>query len=54
MTEGTKDHGALMVRCVNAHDRCYGGASAPCPYCEPVEPFRREDGTFASMSGEDQ
>lgn len=24
------------VRCVNAHDRCYGGAGEPCPYCEPV------------------
>ena len=23
--------------CVNAHDRCDGGASAPCPYCEPKE-----------------
>lgn len=23
------------VRCVNAHDRCYGGAGGPCPYCEP-------------------
>lgn len=21
--------------CVNAHDRCYGGAGGPCPYCEP-------------------
>lgn len=21
-------------RCVNAHDRCYGGAGGPCPYCE--------------------
>lgn len=20
--------------CVNAHDRCYGGAGGPCPYCE--------------------
>jgi hypothetical protein len=23
------------VRCVNAHDRCFGGAGGPCPYCEP-------------------
>lgn len=23
-------------KCVNAHDRCYGGAGAPCPYCEFV------------------
>jgi len=22
--------------CVNAHDRCYGGAGGPCPYCEPA------------------
>lgn len=22
------------VKCVNAHDRCYGGAGGPCPYCE--------------------
>lgn len=21
-------------KCVNAHDRCYGGAGGPCPYCE--------------------
>lgn len=21
-------------RCVNAHDLCHGGTSAPCPYCE--------------------
>ena len=21
-------------RCVNAHDRCYGGAGSLCPYCE--------------------
>jgi hypothetical protein len=25
---------ALPARCVNAHDRCYGGAGGPCPYCE--------------------
>jgi hypothetical protein len=25
------------LRCVNAHDRCYGGAGGPCPYCEPKE-----------------
>ena len=25
--------------CVNAHDRCYGGAGGPCPYCEmPAAP----------------
>ncbi|RUM98983.1 DUF551 domain-containing protein [Pseudaminobacter arsenicus] len=22
------------LKCVNAHDRCYGGAGGPCPYCE--------------------
>lgn len=22
--------------CVGAHDRCYGGAAGPCPYCEPA------------------
>jgi len=21
-------------KCVNAHDRCYGGAGGPCDYCE--------------------
>jgi hypothetical protein len=27
--------------CVNAHDRCYGGAGGPCPYCEmPAAPGR--------------
>lgn len=25
-----------QVRCVNAHDRCHGGAGGPCPYCERV------------------
>ena len=30
---------ALVVKqidpvCINAHDRCYGGAGGPCPYCE--------------------
>lgn len=24
------------TRCVNAHDRCYGGAGGPCPYCEQI------------------
>jgi len=25
--------------CVNAHDRCYGGAGGPCPLCEmPAAP----------------
>jgi hypothetical protein len=38
---------AVMVKCVNAHDRCFGGTSEPCPYCEPVEPPRHEDGKFA-------
>lgn len=23
-----------MPKCVNAHDRCYGGAGGPCEYCE--------------------
>jgi len=32
-------HAALGVKqpepvCVNAHDRCYGGAGGPCPLCE--------------------
>lgn len=25
------------LRCVNAHDRCFGGAGGPCPYCEVRE-----------------
>jgi hypothetical protein len=34
--------------CVNAHDRCYGGAGGPCPYCEvpaapEVEPIKTTD-----------
>lgn len=35
-----EDHGPYFldddddVKCVNAHDRCYGGAGGPCPYCE--------------------
>jgi hypothetical protein len=34
--------------CVNAHDRCYGGAGGPCPYCErratkPTEPIPCDD-----------
>lgn len=32
----TRWHGAL--HCVGAHDRCYGGTSAPCPYCERSKP----------------
>lgn len=28
------DQSAGEPRCVNAHDRCYGGAGGPCPYCE--------------------
>ncbi|CAB4142813.1 hypothetical protein UFOVP1414_25 [uncultured Caudovirales phage] len=24
-------------KCVNAHDRCYGGDGGPCDYCEIVE-----------------
>ena len=38
---------ALMLKCVNAHDRCEG--SQPCPWCEPVMPLRDEDGKFASL-----
>lgn len=26
--------------CVNAHDRCFGGAGGPCPYCEPKKKGR--------------
>jgi hypothetical protein len=40
----------LMTECVNAHDRCYGGAGAPFPYCEPVWPLRTEDGRFFAYS----
>lgn len=25
---------ASEPKCVNAHDRCYGGEGGPCPYCE--------------------
>ena len=35
-----------MTRCVNAHDCCYGGAGAPCQWCEPVIPLRDESGRF--------
>ena len=45
ITGGTDD---LMVECVNAHDRCYGGAGGPCPWCEPTFPLRSKDGKFAS------
>lgn len=37
----------LIVKCVNAHDRCEGTIS--CPYCEPVFPLRTEDGRFAKV-----
>lgn len=31
--------------CVNAHDRCYGGAGGDCPYCETrVTPKEKRDG----------
>ena len=30
-------------RCVNAHDRCYGGAGGPCPYCERPIPMSAPD-----------
>jgi hypothetical protein len=43
----------LITRCVNAHDRCFGGAGAPCPYCEPVEPLRTADGRFFSFDADD-
>jgi hypothetical protein len=36
----------LMKECVNAHERCYGGLGAPCPFCEPVWPPRTSDGRF--------
>ena len=39
----------LMVECVNAHDRCEGSGS--CPYCEPVQPLRYENGRFAPKHG---
>ena len=29
--------GRTRRKCVNAHDRCYGGAGGPCDYCEIVE-----------------
>lgn len=40
----------LMTECVNAHELCHGGLGAPCPYCEPVQPFRdAETGRFVSV-----
>lgn len=36
----------IMVKCVNAHDKCYEGGN--CPYCEPVFPLRHLNGKFAS------
>jgi hypothetical protein len=42
----TEEDNEDEVRCVNAHDRCYGGAGGPCPYCEPrqaLPPQQRED-----------
>lgn len=44
----TFDYDDLMVECVN--DRCYEGCSAPCPYCELIEPFRKNNGQFTKMS----
>lgn len=41
---------ALIVKCVNSHDRCYGGDGKPCPYCEPIIPLRYVDGKFAPLS----
>lgn len=37
----------LLMKCVNAHERCHGGAGGPCPYCEPITPLRTVDGRFA-------
>jgi len=33
-----RDYKGRFIRlvCVNAHDRCYGGAGGPCPWCEPT------------------
>lgn len=32
------------LKCVNAHDRCYGGAGGDCPYCEFTNKgIRREE-----------
>ena len=52
----THDQGIARVadvqphtRCVNAHDRCYGGAGGPCPCCEVVC-FRDQRGRFASAT----
>jgi hypothetical protein len=42
----------LMVKCVNSHDLCYQGG--PCPYCEPVYPFRDESGKFVKIESSDQ
>lgn len=28
--------GRTTRKCVNAHDRCYGGDGGPCDYCEIV------------------
>jgi hypothetical protein len=39
----------LLVKCVNAHDRCFNGAGAPCPLCEPKLPLRYEDGRYAPI-----
>jgi hypothetical protein len=25
-----------ILKCTNTHDRCFGGAGGPCPYCEPM------------------
>ena len=30
-----RGHFAELV-CVGAHDRCFGGAGGPCPYCERI------------------
>lgn len=38
-------------RCVNAHDRCYGGAGGPCPYCErPLVAPQQDGGEARSAS----
>jgi hypothetical protein len=39
-TEAYEEYEHEEWRCVNGHDRCYGGVSAgpECPYCEPVLP----------------
>lgn len=42
------------VVCVNAHDRCYGGAGGPCPYCERTRDEPATSGENISKNPEPQ